>query len=363
MAKCVRRSTSGVRTTVIVLLMLIMTPLGAVASDSSDRSEELQIEGSDIISSYSRAVQLAFDRVSNLDSYSNEELEQTEDWLVVTRVPIGKHKLTLASPDFSEPAPILIGSYIWKFFDSETAIARLQMALEAGEIESFSPLVEKQQYPRLVPNDPEFSSQWHLSNSGQTSGGLAGEDINVTSVWDTYTGSGIVISVIDDGLDHNHSDINPHYSPTLSYDWCDDDGDPILYVSQFVEPSCDDSTFIDDDEVDYEYDALTAESCADSANAVWSPGGLTVMTLVPAEPEFDSFEDAVSAYEDTEGRTITSARRKKKRGKRKRGGIGRSIRNEEDEAITYILDSDWERIMKKCGHMFPSDFFKSYCEY
>ena len=51
------------------------------------------------------------------------------------------------------------------------------------------------------------------------------------------------------------------------------------------------------------------------------------MTLVPAEPEFDSFEDAVSAYEDTEGRTITSARRRKKRGKRKRGGIGRSIRN------------------------------------
>ena len=81
----------------------------------------------------------------------------------------------------------------------------------------------------------------------------------------------------------------------FTYD-TDDDGDPILYVSQFVEPSCDDSTFIEDDEVDYEYDALTAESCADSANAVWSPGGLTVMTLVPAESEFDSFEDAVSAY-------------------------------------------------------------------
>ena len=112
----------------------------------------------------------------------------------------------------------------------------------------------------------------------------------------------------------------------FTYD-TDDDGDPILYVSQFVEPSCDDSTFIEDGEVDYEYDALTAESCADSANAVWSPGGLTVMTLVPAEPEFDSFEDAVSAYEDTEGRTITSARKRKKRGKRKRGGIGRSIRN------------------------------------
>ena len=43
--------------------------------------------------------------------------------------------------------------------------------------------------------------------------------------------------------------------------------------------------------------------------------------------------------------------------------VGRSIRNEEDEAITYILDSDWKRIMSKCYDMFPSDFFKSYCEY
>ena len=43
--------------------------------------------------------------------------------------------------------------------------------------------------------------------------------------------------------------------------------------------------------------------------------------------------------------------------------VGRSIRNEEDEAITYILDSDWKRIMNKCYDMFPSDFFKSYCEY
>ena len=42
--------------------------------------------------------------------------------------------------------------------------------------------------------------------------------------------------------------------------------------------------------------------------------------------------------------------------------VGRSIRNENDEAITYILDNDWKRIKYKCYDMFPSDFFKSYCE-
>lgn len=42
--------------------------------------------------------------------------------------------------------------------------------------------------------------------------------------------------------------------------------------------------------------------------------------------------------------------------------VGRSIRNHEDEAITYILDSDWKRIMNRSYDMFPEDFFKSYCE-
>ena len=42
--------------------------------------------------------------------------------------------------------------------------------------------------------------------------------------------------------------------------------------------------------------------------------------------------------------------------------VGRSIRNEKDEAITYILDSDWKKIKYKCRDMFPEDFFDSYCE-
>ena len=218
-------STSVVRSVVIVLVMLVLTSVGGLVSGYSE-PDDLGIEGDEIMSSYSRAVQLAFERASDLDSYSNQVLSQTEDWLVVTRVPIDKHEFTVASPDSSEQAPILRGAYIWGFEDSQTSLARLQLSFDMGEIESFSPMVEKQQQPRLVPNDPEFGSQWHLSNTGQTNG-VSGEDANVTSVWDSYTGFGVVISVIDDGLDYNHSDINPHYSSELSYDWCDDDSDPM----------------------------------------------------------------------------------------------------------------------------------------
>lgn len=40
--------------------------------------------------------------------------------------------------------------------------------------------------------------------------------------------------------------------------------------------------------------------------------------------------------------------------------VGRSIRSEDDEAITYILDSDWERIYSKNKDVFPRNFIESY---
>ena len=40
--------------------------------------------------------------------------------------------------------------------------------------------------------------------------------------------------------------------------------------------------------------------------------------------------------------------------------VGRSIRSEDDEAITYILDSDWERIYNKNKHNLPKNFIESY---
>lgn len=40
--------------------------------------------------------------------------------------------------------------------------------------------------------------------------------------------------------------------------------------------------------------------------------------------------------------------------------VGRSIRSENDEAITYILDKDWERIYSKNKNDFPRNFIESY---
>jgi len=40
--------------------------------------------------------------------------------------------------------------------------------------------------------------------------------------------------------------------------------------------------------------------------------------------------------------------------------VGRSIRNEKDYAVTYILDADWERVYNKNKKLFPDDFHQSY---
>lgn len=64
-----------------------------------------------------------------------------------------------------------------------------------------------------IPSDPLFSQQWHLKNnaSGQF-------DLNVVDVWNDYTGKGVVIAVIDDGVEATHPDIAANYDNTKDYD-------------------------------------------------------------------------------------------------------------------------------------------------
>ena len=36
--------------------------------------------------------------------------------------------------------------------------------------------------------------------------------------------------------------------------------------------------------------------------------------------------------------------------------VGRSVRSEEDHAITYILDADWDRFYSRSNRYFPQGF-------
>ena len=75
--------------------------------------------------------------------------------------------------------------------------------------------------------DPEWPKQWYLYNWGQYNRELKGSDINVVPVWERgYTGRGVVVSILDDGLDHTHPDLKRNYDPKASIDLNGNDNDP-----------------------------------------------------------------------------------------------------------------------------------------
>ena len=75
-------------------------------------------------------------------------------------------------------------------------------------------------------DDPLYGCQWHLKNTGQ-SGGMAGEDINVESVWETYKGDGVHVVVVDTGMHFAHEDLKDNVDTTLNYDYTPET--PLIY--------------------------------------------------------------------------------------------------------------------------------------
>jgi hypothetical protein len=80
---------------------------------------------------------------------------------------------------------------------------------------SGSPIDQDGTLGATIPDDPEFSSQWYLRNTGQN-GGAPGADINVLPAWNTVTGKGVTIIVNDTGTDYTNPDIAPNYDAVTS---------------------------------------------------------------------------------------------------------------------------------------------------
>lgn len=66
--------------------------------------------------------------------------------------------------------------------------------------------------PESIPNDPRFAEQWSLQNIGQNinvSGpGVSGADIDITTPWNTSTGStSVIVAIVDTGIEYTHPDL------------------------------------------------------------------------------------------------------------------------------------------------------------
>lgn len=107
------------------------------------------------------------------------------------------------------------------------SLTKLDVLKALPGVLSAEPQLARIQKRRFIPNDTYFSYlagnpgyQWHLRNTGQ-SPGIAGVDVNVTSVWDTHLGTGIRIGIVDDGLEVAHPDLAPNADTANDHDWND----------------------------------------------------------------------------------------------------------------------------------------------
>ncbi|NWX06233.1 PCSK4 convertase, partial [Caloenas nicobarica] len=72
----------------------------------------------------------------------------------------------------------------------------------------------------VVPTDPWFHKQWYMNND-------INPDLNILTAWSKgYTGLGVVLSVLDDGIEKDHPDLAANYDPLASYDFNSYDPNP-----------------------------------------------------------------------------------------------------------------------------------------
>ena len=218
--------TERAKSSALVLLMILSTIAPAAQAETWSETEapettSLFSHSTPIIDALSTELQWSFARES---AYLEERIKDAEiqGWTVVAddKDPLLKtmsDEMLIPDP-FLEDVFIIPGDSI-----PQTELERLQ---EYGEIELFTPIFDGLEPVAMgVPNDPMIPDQWHLINTGQHNS-VAGVDLNITGAWERYNGSGVLIRVVDDGLDTAHEDLQATYDSTTSYDYCDNDPDP-----------------------------------------------------------------------------------------------------------------------------------------
>lgn len=122
----------------------------------------------------------------------------------------------------------------WVIFSAELPLEALEKidGLRGEDlVESADVLLAFQMTKKSLPDDTKINEQWHLRASGAA---LPGTDVNIEDTWrygiagvgNERRGQGILIGIVDDGLETAHPDLSPNVNTTLDYDWNGIDNDP-----------------------------------------------------------------------------------------------------------------------------------------
>ncbi|XP_071954109.1 furin-1-like isoform X1 [Antedon mediterranea] len=100
-------------------------------------------------------------------------------------------------------------------------VTKLTQDPQVKWIEQQQVLIRKKRDHSTEPafNDPKWPKLWYLHRNGL--------DMNVVQAWNKgYTGSGVVVTILDDGIERVHPDLQSNYDPVASKDVNDGDLDP-----------------------------------------------------------------------------------------------------------------------------------------
>ena len=69
------------------------------------------------------------------------------------------------------------------------------------------------------PNDPLYRLQWTLENRDNKTGTIIGPEFNMREAWSFATGKGVVVGIVDDGVDLNHTEFHEQGVEDLHYNF------------------------------------------------------------------------------------------------------------------------------------------------
>ncbi len=195
------------------------------------------------------AVEAAFQRAADLDHYSASQLAGAQQWVV--RVTDLATRADLASglnvsADQVVPSGILPQTFVVTLSANESSSGGLSGGTAPGGVidptddvtddaastqpVSFDlpivqyayPLVKVRRQTRLMWNDPLLPQQWHLRERSDETPSSLGLD----ALWDSVTGAGTTIAVVDEGVEQSHPDLATAIRSDLGIDLADGDAMP-----------------------------------------------------------------------------------------------------------------------------------------
>ena len=126
---------------------------------------------------------------------------------------------------YDKAFPSSANTHIFSTSQAGDALMVAKVLTSKPSVVSATPLLGRRCQQRFAPNDPLFSSQWHLNNPNKLTN-PAGMDINVLKAWDSYRGRGVRIGIVDSGVQTSHPDLKANVDFRYGKDWAGKDTDP-----------------------------------------------------------------------------------------------------------------------------------------